>query len=503
MKLTTLRPNERIVLICLTTASVLLKIFLTCKAPVINPDGALYLISAKFISEGDFKRALEFFPYPLFPYLISLVHSIAGNWLLAGRILSLLPSALCVIPLYGIIKRVVGSGAALYGSAAFILAPIFNETSTWIIRDHLALLLGLTGIFWTLASIDSGKTGHYLTALICFLFAAALRIEYAVLIVAWIFAGVTATLHRRRFLVCLALGIAVLQGLVLLGYLSGWEQYLRLQELRNGLRAFLGGEFLENYRSVYRMLTVLGQELPNSIWHPNFSDIARHYIPVIYFLGYLETCVKVVHLPFFLAIFAGLKDLGKCKHKFFLLMFLALCFLPGYGNLLFRNFLSYRYVFPLAALLFVFTGLGFYSIQRRVTGQLDNLSLKKRLTISVVAVIFLLVVVEAVLHAERRIEKTSSLTIDVSGWLNSQAMNQTCLVASDDPRIGWYWSRGDRFVLVGHGSVLRDPAICYFVTDRTVDQDILNKCGLRQLITFGSGIKKIIVYGKRHDNQAF
>lgn len=491
-----LRNREWTIPFALVIISFLLKVFLVSRSPVINPDAALYLMSARFIREGSFQRALNLFPYPAFPYLISLVYPVVGDWLLAGRITSLLPSALCVAPLYGIIRKVMGPKAALYGSVAFVFAPMFNEASTWIIRDHLALLLGLVSILFTLQSLESGKIGYYLFALFFILLATVTKIEYGVLLIAWVACGFTEGLRRKSFLACLAIGAAVLLGGALLIYPGKWSEYLRIEGSGESLKAFLNRDLLENYRSVYNMLTLIGQKLPNAYWHPNFSDIAKHYIPVIYLLGCIETHIKVVNLPFFIAIFPGLKNFGHYRHKLPLLLFFVASFLPGYGSLLFRNFITSRYVFLSAALLFIPVGAGFYGLRRRFIGEVVNSPLKRRIRVLLALVIGILILTEAFFHAERRVEKSDSSVVDASLWLRSQRVSPSCYVASDDPRIGWYWDQGDRFVLIPLGSVPQDSAVCYFITNREVDQGLLEKEGFCKLAALGRNNKAVTVYGR-------
>jgi len=70
----------------------------------LNFDGEIYIEAARNFGVGMYREGLTIYPMPLYPYLISLIHKLIPNWVLAGRQISYFSMTLTVIPLYLLTK---------------------------------------------------------------------------------------------------------------------------------------------------------------------------------------------------------------------------------------------------------------------------------------------------------------------------------------------------------------------------------------------------------------
>ena len=54
----------------------------------LNFDGQIYISAARKYAAGMYREGLAIYAMPLYPYLISLIHKLIPNWVLAGRLIS-------------------------------------------------------------------------------------------------------------------------------------------------------------------------------------------------------------------------------------------------------------------------------------------------------------------------------------------------------------------------------------------------------------------------------
>ncbi|MCU0592802.1 MAG: hypothetical protein MUC57_15175 [Desulfobacterales bacterium] len=56
----------------------------------LNLDGEVFLSAARKFAEGRFQEGLSIYSLPLYPYLITLLHDLIPDWVIAGRLVSYL-----------------------------------------------------------------------------------------------------------------------------------------------------------------------------------------------------------------------------------------------------------------------------------------------------------------------------------------------------------------------------------------------------------------------------
>ena len=76
-------------LLLIFSASLMGALFIVRWNADLNFDGEIYISAARKYAAGMYREGLAIYPMPLYPYLISLMHKIIPNWVLAGRLISL------------------------------------------------------------------------------------------------------------------------------------------------------------------------------------------------------------------------------------------------------------------------------------------------------------------------------------------------------------------------------------------------------------------------------
>src|SRR4030042_3151438 len=100
-----LKKEDRNNLIILLSFGLVLRLYSFSQIYMITLDGALqYIPAAKLFYHGAYLQALLQPQLPLYPFLISILSHVTGDFEPAGQLISILFSLLAVFPLYFIAK---------------------------------------------------------------------------------------------------------------------------------------------------------------------------------------------------------------------------------------------------------------------------------------------------------------------------------------------------------------------------------------------------------------
>ncbi len=295
-----------------------IKLALLSAASVANRDAMVYIAAAQKFSCGMFAEGIQHYPMPFYPLLLATLHLIVPDWILAGRLLSLIPLVLCLVPVYFLTLRVFDQGSAKVAILLFAVLPTFNTPATGIVRDPLFLLCAL-GTLAFIAQHNYHPTYKVLAgAVVLAVLATLLRIEGVVLLA--LVPALYLWNKREDFSVRLlmqALG-AFLFALLLLGItvwgfsVFGIAGHSRLPEVLKWFTGLITLDILSGYQSLMAELKQLQQQLPAAGLRNNILQTARHYAPIVYFLGLVEIFIKGVFPTSLLALW-GLKFNSKIE----------------------------------------------------------------------------------------------------------------------------------------------------------------------------------------------
>lgn len=108
----------------------------------INDDSVIYFETARLISIGEWKLALQQFPWPFYPLLIATVHFITSLDLQHSA--QILNAALLALATYSILQIIVLAGG---DKLSLVFAALLLFSTTYIVGDVLPMLLRDQG-FW-------------------------------------------------------------------------------------------------------------------------------------------------------------------------------------------------------------------------------------------------------------------------------------------------------------------------------------------------------------------
>ena len=124
-----------------------------------------------------YREGLAIYPMPLYPYLISLVHKLIPNWVLAGRLISYFSMTLTVVPLYLLSKDLFDRRASFWGCIAFTLLPETLLQSNSVMRDPSFFLFAMWAVYFAQKALQTKRLIHLSGSALFAWFSTLFRIE--------------------------------------------------------------------------------------------------------------------------------------------------------------------------------------------------------------------------------------------------------------------------------------------------------------------------------------
>lgn len=115
---------------------------------IVNPDGIHYIHQARSIFYNEWNAFTTYqikYISPL-PFLITAAFGFFGDWIIAGRFVSLLFSFATLFPLYFLLKRFFDNTIAYITLLVYTLIPVFVSRSADIVRDPIFWFLLCSGM---------------------------------------------------------------------------------------------------------------------------------------------------------------------------------------------------------------------------------------------------------------------------------------------------------------------------------------------------------------------
>ncbi len=243
------------------------RLFACLNTHIVNPDGIHYIHQARSIYYHEWHALTAChikFVSPL-PFLIAPAFGLFGDWIAAGRAVSLLFSFASLFPLYFLLRRFFDETVAPITLLVYALIPVFISRSADIVRDPLFWFLICSGMLLFVRHLQSqqARGWPFDLAWSCglFMLAAWTRFEGLVFILAsgvYLLIGKTDQRIRRLLLFSLPilLMIVTLAAAALLVDRPP-EDIFRTQKIQKEL-----AHFLSNYDAVRDQLKGMAKEDP-------------------------------------------------------------------------------------------------------------------------------------------------------------------------------------------------------------------------------------------------
>jgi len=415
---------------------ILVLIALSDKA--INHDGLLYISAAQHFVSGHFKEGLALYPMPLYPFLITIVHFVISDWVLAARLISFISLILVIIPLYLISKELFNCRIAFWGCLAFALAPLPNSWVVYVTRGPVFIFFFAWAVYFALKAIQIKKPGIFVLAVVFSWFSIFLRLEGIIFIPAFFFFllyfAISKKQERGFFFkrICIWIIPVFIGGAIFLMAGARGMSFNRADQVVQVIQDTANLNFLDNYRLIYDHLKQVENSPPFSGAHYSFAESARYFMPVIYLLGFFKAFIKAIFPLFAIPLFLGFKHSLTRSHLF--VLFTVVSFLIiFYYSLIVRDFVSPRFLFVPAFLLFPWIGAGMermFNFMKR--------SSKQKVFAAIFVVIFILAPAGKVANSCRKHDNTISIA---GKWLAKETKFKKARIITNEMRIPFYAGR--------------------------------------------------------------
>jgi len=466
--------NGLLHIICI---SLTLKAFLLVSFSVVNKDGLLYIAAAKKFAEGYFSEGISIYPMPFYSLLIAIVHFLIPDWVTAGRIISVAFVVFTLVPLYFMTSELFDRKAAFWACLAFAIAPVPNGWADSVIRDPGFIFCVAWAVFFALRAVQTQRIIFFAAAALFSWFSILFRLEGIIFILFFPLYLVALCLKRENDKVRLMKGVSLwtLFPLLFIAFFiavfgfDGIVSLNRSSDIITQVQKFFTFGFMENYYVISEQLLNLEKLSPYPGGMQNFAETARHYIPIIYLFGLIETLIVVLFPLFVAPLFFSFRDAMQKNRIFVLSVFFAFIFM-AYYFLINKDFIQKRFLSMPALLLYPWIGAGMQSFFEY---------LSRRFSKRVFAAVSILFFIIPVYQCVKQEWKEDMSLIAAAKWIEKEANPEKLKIIATDPRFLYY--AGREFCFINGSSSGTDADVIYRVSENDSLNDMEQIAMLQKL----------------------
>lgn len=342
-----------------------IRLYACFNAAIINPDGIIYIQQARalFYDHGAGITACGMHYISILPFFIAGAFSICGDWIVAGRFISLLFGTCTFFPLYFLIRRFLDSRSALFALLIYAFIPALVGRSADIIRDPVFWFFLTLGMLFFIRHTDQRSIWGIrinLSLSCCFyLLSIWARIEGLLFIIVSL---TSIPFFNKKYKVdfLLAFAAPLLVILTIVGVLAASSSIPLCQLLR--LNKFLPQitGFVTRYHDLQAAIDLIAESKDGPL-HEFLKKAAQH-IWILPFGPLFDTLFEKFFYPYVLIFFVGLWQspsriaTDRRVHYFFWLVVGALLVL--YFHLLSSWLIYDRFLSILIFPAVIFVGFG-------------------------------------------------------------------------------------------------------------------------------------------------
>jgi 4-amino-4-deoxy-L-arabinose transferase-like glycosyltransferase len=424
-------------LLLMFSATLMGALFLVRLKADLNFDGEVYISAARKFAAGMYREGLTIYPMPFYPYLISLLHRIIPNWILAGRLISYFSITLTVIPLYLLSKDLFNRRAAFWGSIAFTLLPETLLHSNSVMRDPPFFLFAMCAVYFAQKALESKRIIHLFGSAMFAWVSTLFRIEGLIIFPVYFCLLLALAISKRdqyrdysRMMVAWGSLFVCLIVAVYFGVESRGDNINRFDDWAVFFRGFRAAGFLDNYHWVSAKL----QQMQDATWYSDigqhFAGTARQLIALIYLLGMLQMFSKVILAVNIIPLLWGFYRARYTERHVFVLLVTCCLLVLTYGYLIWKDLLITRYLFMPAVFLCPWVGFGI----DRVLLFAQGFSHKEFIT----ACILLLIFTVPALKFNHYFTSKDDLKSRAGSWIAKHAGFRSSKIIFSDPGVKFH-----------------------------------------------------------------
>jgi hypothetical protein len=332
----------------------------------LNYDGEIYIAAAMKFAGGMFREGLVIYPMPVYPLLIVLTHAILPDWVLAGRLISLISMILLVIPIYLLTKDLFSARAAFWSGIVFIFLPESLAHSNSVMRDPSFFLFFTFAAYFAQKTIQSGRLKHLLICVLCSTFSTFFRVEglilfpvfFCFLIGAAILNAKESNRYIRIAFVWGIVGALLIVGLYIAVRSADAEGLNRYDDWRFYYRGFKDLSLLENYHRIADQLQQISESSAYRGIGQHVAETARTFLPLLYVLSMLQMLSANILVFNFIPLTWGFFQADYNLRQLLILALTAVLISIAYGFFIRTEIMLKRYVMMPGILLCPWIGFG-------------------------------------------------------------------------------------------------------------------------------------------------
>lgn len=447
--------------------------------PLINPDGILYIETAKAFTHNGWQGAHAVYAWPFLGMLIAVTAKIPFlSYEQAALVLNMLFLGALAYFYIKLLKQLGASRVCLWlGLLLFLLHPTLNHYRHYIVRDIGFWALMLAAAYYFIQYSQTQKAHYLMAHITALLFATLFRIEgiIFILVMPFIVFVLPNSINRRALFAKLALlpAAAFVVGLITVCYHQP-KILGRINDLPRLLAMISPAVFAAKAKT-------LTQELS-----PYFDQHDAFWFLLVGSLAFLVfKVIKSSFVPFLVFLFfVELKKINKTPAKIILFLFsVMLIILTAY--LLALSFLTTRYVMLAVLLLMLFLPFGAEGALIKVQGTsffINNENKIKVIMLVIAGLFFILT--NYPFGPSQQYLKTAGV------WLEKNIPNDAKLY-TNKPAIRYYANRSindlSDYLQATLNNVIKDPGAYDYLAvkiknDNKVEQYLLHSSQQLQLL---------------------
>ena len=369
-----LAPQWPGALLLVVLLGLMVRVWSAWQSGIVNQDAAVYIHQARIITYGEWDQlgvgSMGYLsPYPA---LIALFKVIAGDWIVAARLVSIIFSVLTLFVLYPLARTFFARDISLLLLLTYALNPLFVSSGVDVVKDPASWFFVVAGMLAFVKGLGAYRPILLAGSGLLFLLAASMRVETLVFLAgSALYFLIAGGGGRWKKLLCFLAPLlaAVLLGLAALALTQRSSVlWARLGEIGPRLEMSLGG-----YQSLREGLRALSADPPAGMPSEYFDQV-RSITWLVGLGAILRNAIEAYYAPFFALFVVGLIRSrggfrGDAWARYFLLL-LALLGLLFYVFIFSFWVLEQRWLGTAVLASFFFIGQGLMGIRDFATAKL-------------------------------------------------------------------------------------------------------------------------------------
>jgi hypothetical protein len=404
----------------------------------LNYDGEIYISAAMKFAKGEYREGLAVYPMPLYPLMISWVHKLIQNWVLAGKTISFFCMVMTTIPLFLLARDLFNARAAFWCSLVFALTPEILIHANSVLRDPPFVMSSVFSVFFAQRTLKTWKFSNLIASAFCVWLSTLFRVEGMIIfpLCLCFFLGLGIMEPKQR-LFCFRAAtlwglIWALTAAIFFGFQNelGHDGLNRINEWDFYFQGLKDSSLLESYNRISDLLLQTRESSPYRGVGQHVADITRAMLPFIYLIGVIQSLLSFILFSNWIPLLFGMIYTDYNERHFLVLTLMSAFAALAYIFFIRTEIILNRYLFMPSVLLFAWIGFGIDKIMDSVRGKEYNRFIIRIIVIAIFSF--------PIVKFNHFFVRSDDLASRVAAWINEQNILQTSRIVFNDQIVKFY-----------------------------------------------------------------